>query len=727
MNKLLLIRKIAEEFSINEETASEYIKNIFDTILRALSSGKNVNIAEFGKFILRNNKISFSPVKRFAQEINYNYAGLETIKIRNFNEKEFREKVNRLKRIEEEIEIQLGGVSPDAVEAYMRLPEPPLPKKQEIIIEKPKIRDDIFIREELPEEKEVKIPEDYIADNLIPEAGIPVEEDVTEEDIEEAVQSAIDEFLKLNFPVKEEKIPQVKIEPEEKIEEKEEILKTEEKPAPEIFSDFIIHKEPQIKEEEEIIDINKIIKEPKVIEKDITEAEPPEPIEDIQKFIIELPAGTGEEIKEVPEAKEQLEEITGEHVNGAAIFTSLKGEQEYEIQEITPDKTEEMAEQPKEFTEVMKDIEDKLAQRIEEAKEYKNKVFNQDKLAELIAEREKIIRDIKLTTDYTIEPFRPDEPEAAEEPHQEIKKEEQKTEDFKTFLIPPQGTGQKKPVKYPDISNMKTASELNIDDIIEEREKIIREIKKTSGFTAETYMTKEPLKFSQEYNTEEKKTTGFENFIIPPQKPERQEFTKAPEIPEKTENRALTYDEILEERRKFLEQEIKSPEMTVFDFHHEDVKKENEIDEYISNLDKIKDNLKTEEPGFREYIIPESNISAEELSSNERELISGDVKELHDEIIKPVEESIPEKSKNFNDVFIEDNKVIFYNTKETKASEEMYKKANLKSYDDVFFRFEADKKPKKSEPKKETNFLVVGVIWFVIVAAILTILALIFR
>jgi hypothetical protein len=318
-----------------------------------------------------------------------------------------------------------------------------------------------------------------------------------------------------------------------------------------------------------------------------------------------------------------------------------------------------------------------------------------------------------------------------------MEKEDKKIEDFKSFIIPSAGTEQQEPVKYPDIHDEKKSSELNIDDIIEEREKIIREIKKASGFTAETYKTKEPVKFPPENKTreiesrgiesKEEKTPVFENFFIPPPKIEPQENIVTPEITEKTDKSALTYDEILDERRKFLEQEYKSPEMTVFDSISRDTKRENEIDEYLSRLDKIKDNLKTEESGYKEFISPESNIPTEEILENERELISGDVKGLHDDIIKPVEESLTDKSKNFNDVFIEDNKVIFYNTKESKASEEMYKKANLKSYDDVFFRFDADKKPKKSETKKETNFLVVGLIWFVIIAAVLTILAIIFR
>ena len=200
MDRLALIRKIAEEFSINDETASDFVQNIFDTILKALYSGKNVNIADFGKFIFKNNKISFSPVKRFAQEINYNNAGLESIKIRNYNEKEFRDKVNRLKKIEEEIEIQLGGIPSDTIEEKIRLPEPPLPEMQEIKIEKPVIQDDIFIKEQLPEEKDEKISEDYIFNNIIPETGVPKEVDANAENIDEAVNSAIEEFLKLNFP-----------------------------------------------------------------------------------------------------------------------------------------------------------------------------------------------------------------------------------------------------------------------------------------------------------------------------------------------------------------------------------------------------------------------------------------------------------------------------------------------------------------------------------------------
>lgn len=69
MSRLILIKNISEEFSISESAASDYIKSIFDTILETLSSGKNVNIAGFGKFIFKHNKVSFSLQEDFLKRL----------------------------------------------------------------------------------------------------------------------------------------------------------------------------------------------------------------------------------------------------------------------------------------------------------------------------------------------------------------------------------------------------------------------------------------------------------------------------------------------------------------------------------------------------------------------------------------------------------------------------------------------------------------------------------
>ena len=124
MSRLILIKKISEEFSISESVASEYLKNIFETIINTLASGKNVNIADFGKFILKNNKVFFSPSRRFAEEVNYNFAGLETIKIRSFGEKEFQEKLTQIKRELENLEIELVGSEKEEATEYLDVPMP---------------------------------------------------------------------------------------------------------------------------------------------------------------------------------------------------------------------------------------------------------------------------------------------------------------------------------------------------------------------------------------------------------------------------------------------------------------------------------------------------------------------------------------------------------------------------------------------------------------------------
>ena len=459
----MLIRKIAEEFSISEETASEYIRNIFNNIIRTLSSGKNVNIAEFGKFLIRNNKISFSPVKRFAKEINFNYAELETIKIRNYNEKEFREKFNRLKKVEEEIEVQLESLYTDESETFIPLPEPPVPKVPEMKTEKPGIQEEVIVKEQIPEEKKEKAPGDYMVSEIIPETVIPPEEEitedeVTEEDIEEAVKSAIDEFLKTNFPEKTETpakeehgevkrtLPEIladdKIISEEILKDPKEfkpLSRTIEKPTLGNLSDFIVNKEPYIKEEE-IRNIKQVIRESESGDKDVAE-KPSEAFEDIEKFIIRHPAERKEEISEAEVEMEDYEEpvseeeITGEQIADESFISGITEESGYGAEEIISGIAEEKPEPQKEFPERIKDVEDELSRRIEEAKTYKDKVFNKNNLDDLIAEREKIISEIKISTEYTIEPFRPDEHEDYEEPPPDVKKEEKKPGISKTLLF----------------------------------------------------------------------------------------------------------------------------------------------------------------------------------------------------------------------------------------------------------------------------------------------------
>ncbi|MDD5362668.1 MAG: HU family DNA-binding protein [Ignavibacteria bacterium] len=90
MDKRKLISKIASHFGLDETGVSIFVDSIFDTIARELNKGKNINIPEFGKFIVRNSTangvrgrfITFSPSKKFAEEINNNYSNLNPVVIK---------------------------------------------------------------------------------------------------------------------------------------------------------------------------------------------------------------------------------------------------------------------------------------------------------------------------------------------------------------------------------------------------------------------------------------------------------------------------------------------------------------------------------------------------------------------------------------------------------------------------------------------------------------------
>lgn len=90
MTKERLIKNIAREFSLDEVAVAEFIDAIFDTLTLVLSKGKNVTINEFGKFRVQKKrdgeriikKLIFTPVKKFADQINSNYNNLPIVKLR---------------------------------------------------------------------------------------------------------------------------------------------------------------------------------------------------------------------------------------------------------------------------------------------------------------------------------------------------------------------------------------------------------------------------------------------------------------------------------------------------------------------------------------------------------------------------------------------------------------------------------------------------------------------
>ncbi len=93
MKRAKLIKKVSSRLNLNEIETGNFIGSIFDTMLSVFKSGKNLNIPEFGKFIVRDKTVngeavkyvSFSPCKKFADEINSNFSELSPVLTKALN------------------------------------------------------------------------------------------------------------------------------------------------------------------------------------------------------------------------------------------------------------------------------------------------------------------------------------------------------------------------------------------------------------------------------------------------------------------------------------------------------------------------------------------------------------------------------------------------------------------------------------------------------------------
>lgn len=91
MNREEIINKTATDLSLDEQKVAEYFDSIFETISAVLTKGKSINIGEFGKFRVqvknlpdgtKQNKIVFSPSKKFADDANYNFNELIPVNVK---------------------------------------------------------------------------------------------------------------------------------------------------------------------------------------------------------------------------------------------------------------------------------------------------------------------------------------------------------------------------------------------------------------------------------------------------------------------------------------------------------------------------------------------------------------------------------------------------------------------------------------------------------------------
>ena len=93
-----LIKEVTEELTtfhefkrINfDDTACyDFFWDLFNRLKESLQKEKNINIGEFGKFKAKDQIVNFSPSRKFAEDINYNFSNLNSQVVRQLSKNEF--------------------------------------------------------------------------------------------------------------------------------------------------------------------------------------------------------------------------------------------------------------------------------------------------------------------------------------------------------------------------------------------------------------------------------------------------------------------------------------------------------------------------------------------------------------------------------------------------------------------------------------------------------------
>lgn len=229
-----LIKEIAGEYNLNEIEVYNFYYTLFDIINKCFSKNINVNILGFGKFkITGKGKISFSPAKKFQDDINYNFNNLDTIVIRTLNAAE------------------LSAIKSPAKEAeFIEKSEEKKYSLTDTIVIDTDV--DKVISETLADfEKEI-IEEDKLVEST-------TEEPVVEEKVDRITNKYEEEKLRLQEEIADLKQRIEKLETEEKV--KEIIEKEIEIPGEETLDGY----ENEIGIEKEISELEDKIKEPETL------------------------------------------------------------------------------------------------------------------------------------------------------------------------------------------------------------------------------------------------------------------------------------------------------------------------------------------------------------------------------------------------------------------------------------------------------------------------------
>ena len=192
-----LIKEISSELNLDEIKVYNYFIEIFNTLKINFQKDKNINISEFGKFKPKDGKLNFSPVKKFAEDVNYYFSDLKTVTVRALSVSEFKSKFDSkplpvstpksfIREEEDKVEIK----------SQERFEVKHIPEPEEFVAP---------VIERKPEPEIIPEPEEIVFEELeeVVEEVPPVVEEVKEEVVEEVKEEVVEE-------VKEEVVEEVK-------------------------------------------------------------------------------------------------------------------------------------------------------------------------------------------------------------------------------------------------------------------------------------------------------------------------------------------------------------------------------------------------------------------------------------------------------------------------------------------------------------------------------------
>ena len=313
-----LIKSISAEHQLDEIKVYNYFIEIFNTLKINFQKDKNVNISEFGKFKPKGGNLNFSPVKKFAEDVNYYFSDLKTVTVRALSVSEFKSK------------FDTKPLPVSTPKAFIREEE----DKVDI-----KIKERYDVRQVIEPEKEVFVapviekkaepeiipePEEIVFEDFedIVEEMPPVVEEVKEEVVEEVKEEVVEE-------VKEEVVEEVK---EEVVEEvKEEIVEeVKEEVVDEVKEEVVDEVKEEVVDEvkEEVVD---------EVKEEVVEEVKEEVVDEVKEEVVD-------EVKEevVDEVKEEVVEEVKEEVVEEVKEEIVKEEAAKVVDKIVDDAVEEI-------------------------------------------------------------------------------------------------------------------------------------------------------------------------------------------------------------------------------------------------------------------------------------------------------------------------------------------------------------------------------------------------